>query len=174
MTFPDSRRSSHGDHLACTDLEDYASARTTPKGEPMEHSAYGMRIDTPLDMDEADAAIRSALANEGFGVLTEIDVAATLKAKIGVERPPYRILGACNPALAHRALEHDEQIGLLLPCNVTLWATANGTAVSIIDPTVMLGVAGEAPEMARLAEDALVRLERAISTLPSVSSIGRQ
>jgi uncharacterized protein (DUF302 family) len=135
----------------------------------MEHSAYGMSIDTPFGIDEADAAVRSALAEEGFGVLTEIDVAATLKAKIGVDRPPYRILGACNPALAHQALEHDEQIGLLLPCNVTLSATENGTAVSIVDPTVMLGVAGESPEMAHLAQDARARLERALATLPTVA-----
>ncbi|HSJ70541.1 MAG TPA: DUF302 domain-containing protein [Acidimicrobiia bacterium] len=135
----------------------------------MEHSAYGMSIDTPLDMDEADAAVRSALAEEGFGVLTEIDVAATLKAKIGVDRPPYRILGACNPALAHKALEHDEQIGLLLPCNVTLSATAEGTVVSIVDPTVMLAVAGESAEMAHLAQDARGRLERALATLPTAS-----
>jgi uncharacterized protein (DUF302 family) len=169
MTFPESRRSRQGEHLACTDLEDYASSRTTPKGEPMEHSAYGMSVDTPFDMDEADAAVRSALAEEGFGVLTEIDVAATLKAKIGVDRPPYRILGACNPALAHQALEYDEHIGLLLPCNVTLSATADGTAVSIVDPTVMLGVAGRSAEMAHLAEDARVRLERALATLPTVA-----
>lgn len=170
MTTPGPRRSGRGDHLACTDFEDYVGARTTPpKGDPMEHSTYGMSIDTPLDMDEADAAVRSALAEEGFGVLTEIDVAATLKAKIGVDRAPYRILGACNPALAHQALEHDEQIGLLLPCNVTLSATADGTAVSIVDPTVMLGVAGESAEMAHLAEDARARLERALASLPTLS-----
>ncbi len=135
----------------------------------MEHSTYGMSVATPLDMDEADAAVRSALAEEGFGVLTEIDVAATLKAKIDVDRSPYRILGACNPVLAHQALEHDEQIGLLLPCNVTLSATEEGTAVSIVDPTVMLGIAGESAEMARLAKEARTRLERALATLPTVS-----
>ena len=131
---------------------------------------YGMTTTTDLPMDEAEARIRAALAEEGFGVLTEIDVAATLKAKLDIDRAPYKILGACNPTLAHQALEHDEQIGLLLPCNVTLSSTDAGTVVSIVDPKMMLGVAGPSDRMDALAADARARLERALSTLPAGSA----
>lgn len=127
---------------------------------PLEMSAI-----STLDMQGAEAAIRVALAEEGFGVLTEIDVASTLKEKIDVERPPFKILGACSPHLAHRALEHDEAIGLLLPCNVTLSQTSDGVRVSIVDPIVMLGVANEAGEMHELASEAKAKLKRALSSV---------
>ena len=125
----------------------------------------GMTLHTAMTIDEADAAVREALAAEGFGVLTEIDVAATLKQKIGVDRAPYRILGACNPVLAHRVLDHDASIGLLLPCNVTLSADDNGTLVSIVDPLVMLATAGESDEMAAFATEARDKLARALDAL---------
>ena len=79
---------------------------------------------TTLSMADAEAAVREGLASQGFGVLTEIDIAAALKAKIGVDRAPLKILGACNPTFAHKALELDESVSLLLPCNVVLAATA--------------------------------------------------
>jgi len=120
---------------------------------------------TSLEIDAAEAAITEALADEGFGILTEIDVAATLKQKIDVDRSPFKILGACNPHLAHRALDHDEAIGLLLPCNVTLAATAEGTRVSIVDPVNLLGLAGSTPEMVELANAARTQLERALATI---------
>ena len=129
---------------------------------------YGMSVATDLSMEDAEAAIRSALADEGFGVLTEIDVAATLKTKIDVDRPAYKILGACNPHLANQALNHDEAIGLLLPCNVVLSAKPAGTLVAAVDPKVMLGIAGDSPEMMELAGDARIKLERAIATLPAL------
>jgi uncharacterized protein (DUF302 family) len=163
-----------GDHLACSDLEDYVAGRQarehdadTAEEQPV--SDYGMTVTTSLPMDEAENSIRSALAEEGFGVLTEIDVAATLKAKIDVDRPAYKILGACNPMLANQALQHDESIGLLLPCNVTLSATEAGTVVAAVDPKVMLGIAGESPEMMQLAGEAREKLQRAIDTLPAAS-----
>lgn len=128
---------------------------------------YGMTRTTTLSMDDAEDHIATALAEEGFGILTEIDVAATLQAKIGVDRAPYKILGACNPVLANRALDHDEAIGLLLPCNVTLSATDDGTTVSIIDPRMMLAMTSESDELRELAGDAHARLDRALHTLPT-------
>lgn len=128
-------------------------------------SEYGMSIETGLSMEEAEARVRTALADEGFGVLTEIDVAATLKAKLDIDRPQYKILGACNPSLAHRALTVDESIGLLLPCNVTLSESADGTRVSIVDPVRMLGIAGDDDSMRELSSEARERLERALHAL---------
>jgi uncharacterized protein (DUF302 family) len=156
-----------GEHLACTDMEDYVqgAAGAPREGAAMDHTTYGMSITTSLSLEDAEAAIRSALSEEGFGVLTEIDVAATLRQKLGIERRPYRILGACNPVLANQALTHDEHIGLLLPCNVTVAESDDGTVVSVVDPQVMLGVAGDSDEMQRLAGDAKARLERALHTL---------
>ena len=124
-----------------------------------------MSVMSTLGMEDAEAAVREALAQQGFGVLTEIDVAATLKEKIDVDRPPFKILGACNPHLAHQALSHDEAIGLLLPCNVTIAQTDSGTRVSIVDPIVMLGVAGDAGEMHELATEAKTKLERALAAI---------
>ena len=93
-------------------------------------------IQTTLDapIGEAEADVRAALAEQGFGVLTEIDVAATLHAKLGVERPPLKILGACNPHFAHEALQIDPSVALVLPCNVVLETNEVGTLVSVVDP----------------------------------------
>lgn len=161
-----------GDHLVCSDLEDYVVGRQARDDNPESAeenpvSDYGMTVTTSLSMGDAEAEIRSALTDEGFGVLTEIDVAATLKAKLDVDRAAYKILGACNPQLANQALQHDEAIGLLLPCNVTLSDTGAGTVVSAVDPKVMLGIAGESPEMMQLASEARAKLQRAIDTLPA-------
>lgn len=109
--------------------------------------------------------VTAALKTEGFGVLTEIDVSTTLKKKIGVDFPPYRILGACNPLLAHQALSLDPEVGLLLPCNVTVRQTESGaTAVAIIDPLVMLGVVTN-PAIQPIADEARARLQRVVDTL---------
>lgn len=94
-------------------------------------------VTTSLSMSDAETAIRAALAENGFGVLTEIDVAATLKAKLDIERSPMKILGACNPGFAHRALEIDPSVSLLLPCNVVLSELPDGTVrVAAVDPRI--------------------------------------
>jgi uncharacterized protein (DUF302 family) len=123
-----------------------------------------IEVTTSLSMSEAEAAVRESLLAQGFGVLTEIDVAATLKSKIGVDRAPMKILGACNPQFAHRALELDASVSLLLPCNVVLAATEAGTRVSAVDPRALM----ESAEFTPLAEEAAERLTAAITALPSV------
>jgi uncharacterized protein (DUF302 family) len=117
---------------------------------------------TRLSMAAAEAAVREALAAQGFGVLTEIDLAATLKAKIGVERAPLKILGACNPTFANKALEIDASVSLLLPCNVVLEVTADGTKISAVDPREFM--TGE--EFQDLAADAADRLSAALAAVP--------
>jgi uncharacterized protein (DUF302 family) len=120
-------------------------------------------IDTIVQLTPADAeaAIRAALAEQGFGVLTEIDVAATLKAKLGVDRPPLKILGACNPNLAHRALELDPSVSLLLPCNVVIETVEGGTKVAAVDPLALM----DDPRFADLAAEAAARLQAAIDAI---------
>lgn len=117
---------------------------------------------TALSMADAEVAIREALATQGFGVLTEIDLAATLKAKLGVERAPLKILGACNPHLARRALELDESVSLLLPCNVVLTDTGHGTKISTVDPRDFM--TGE--DFQELASEAADRLAAALAVVP--------
>jgi uncharacterized protein (DUF302 family) len=113
----------------------------------------------PLPMDEAEARLRPALAEQGFGVLTEIDVAATLKAKLDIDRSPLKILGACNPTLSHAALELDPSAALFMPCNVVLEpADDGGTLVRAVDPATIMPDA----RMADLAADATVRLRAAL------------
>jgi len=123
----------------------------------------GIEITTTLDMATAEAAVRAALQDQGFGVLTEIDVAATLKVKIGVERAPLKILGACNPQFAHRALELDETVSLLLPCNVVLAATDHGTRITAVDPRQLM----DDPAFKELADDAAARLTAALHAVPA-------
>ena len=127
---------------------------------------YGFRKTLRATVDEADARVREELKKEGFGILTEIDVKATLKQKLDVDFKPYKILGACNPPLAHRALGEDIDIGLLLPCNVVVYAgEEEGTAVvSVMDPVKQLGVAGR-EDMLPLAHDVQERLKRVVDEL---------
>jgi len=117
-----------------------------------------------LPYEEAVQKTRAALKNEGFGVVSEIDVKATLKEKIGVEFRKYVILGACNPNIAHRALEAEPLVGLMMPCNVVVFETDTGTVVSAVDPETAMRVAG-APALAELAADAKARLQRVIRSL---------
>lgn len=113
----------------------------------------------PLPLDQAEAVVRAALADNGFGVLTEIDVAATLKAKLDVDRPALKILGACNPKLANHALELDPTAALVLPCNVVLEpAQGGGTRVSAVDPRQLM----PEPAFTELAETAAGKLTAAL------------
>lgn len=128
-------------------------------------SSYTFAAALPEPIAEVRARVEPALKSEGFGVLTEIDVAATLKAKLGHDRAPYLILGACNPHLAERALEIDPSIGALLPCNVVLRESdERGTIVEIVDPEVALGIVGSA-QLTPLAAEAAERLRRVLDTL---------
>ena len=126
--------------------------------------SYGTTIALDIPFAEAVSRTRDALAGQGFGILTEIDVQATMKAKLGVDRAPYLILGACNPPLAHRALEADPSVGALLPCNVVLREEGPETIVEALDPMAALGIA-DAPGVRAVAEEAKARLTRAIATL---------
>ncbi len=124
---------------------------------------FGKTVEMPYD--KAIERATEALAKEGFGVLTEIDVAATLKKKLGKEIPPYKILGACNPQFAHRALEAEPQIGALLPCNVVVRVDAGGkTIVEIMDPRAVLQLV-DRPEIAAIAGEVRTRLERVLASL---------
>ncbi|HTT69088.1 MAG TPA: DUF302 domain-containing protein [Gemmatimonadales bacterium] len=127
---------------------------------------YGIEAEVPVGYERAVALTRDALAGQGFGVLTEIDVRATLKQKLGAEFRPYVILGACNPPLAHRALHSELAIGLLLPCNVIVHAGDRpGTSVvAALDPVVQLGVTGRA-DLKPLAAEVRDRLEKALESL---------
>jgi uncharacterized protein (DUF302 family) len=121
---------------------------------------YARTLDAPPE--EAEARVREALSEEGFGVLTEIDVEATFKKKLDVDFRPYKILGACNPPAAHRALEAEDKIGTLLPCNVIVQETEDGrTEIAAVDPVVsMQAVENEA--LHAIAEDIRARLRTVI------------
>lgn len=126
---------------------------------------YGFSVDSPLPMAQAEARVRELLRAEGFGVLTEIDVKSTLQEKLGIDFRPYKILGACNPPLAHRALEAEPGIGLLLPCNVVVEAgAAGGSRVSFLDPERALGLVGNR-DLEPIAADAARRLRRVADKL---------
>jgi uncharacterized protein (DUF302 family) len=130
----------------------------------MKQTRYGMVVTTNRSLEEAEAAIRESLASEGFGILTEIDVAATLKQKLDVDRPPYKILGACNPALANRGLEAEEDLGLLLPCNVVVYTKGEETVVAALEPQLMAEVTDN-PALQDVAVEARGRLQKALARL---------
>ncbi len=125
----------------------------------------GIHLELAMPYDKAIEKATQALKAEGFGVLTEIDVKATLKKKLDVDFRRYVILGACNPPLAHRALRADLDVGLLLPCNVVVYETdENHSVVGLIDPIAMLGVL-PSPELGPVADEARARLERVAKSL---------
>jgi len=128
-------------------------------------SGYGMETTLQgVSMDEAVESVTAALAEQGFGVLTTIDVQATLKKKIDVDVRPYRILGACNPTLAHQALSTDADIGLLLPCNVVVEAVEGGMRILMIDPEAMFSVV-DRDDLAPLVDSVKNKLQAALATL---------
>src|SRR5918996_4320155 len=126
---------------------------------------YAIACVTPLPYEQAEQQVRAELSKEGFGVLTEIDVAATLKLKLGVDMAPYKILGACAPQLAHQGLQAEPAIGLLLPCNVVVREHAGQILVEALDPVAQLSVADN-ERLEPLAQEARARLERVIDALP--------
>lgn len=127
-------------------------------------TGYATRTLLDLPYEQAIEKVTSALKEEGFGVLTEIDVQATLKQKLDVDFRKYMILGACNPSLAHEALKVENEIGLLLPCNVIVYEDDGKSVVSIVDPVSMFGVVKN-PDLDSVAEEARARLQRVIKSL---------
>lgn len=126
--------------------------------------SYGFKKKVDGSIDDVEVRVEEALATEGFGVLTRIDVAGTLKKKLDVDFREYRILGACNPALAHQALTAEQDIGLLLPCNVVVYTDdePGRCTVSVLDPVQQLAVSGRA-NLGPLAEEVRDRMERALT-----------
>lgn len=127
-------------------------------------STYARTINLTIDYEEAVERVKEAFAAQGFGTLTEIDVRATLAAKLGVEMERYVILGACNPVLAHRALEVTRDIGLLLPCNVVVRQRGPGVVVQALDPAIIASVP-ELPELESVATEAGQRIQAALDAL---------
>jgi len=132
--------------------------------ETTEQHRYGIRRRVSLPYDEAVHRVREALKAQGFGVLTEIDVKATLKAKLDVDIEPYLILGACNPSLAHRALAAEPEVGLLLPCNVVVREGEGGTVIEAMDPEAAMSLVAN-PAVHEVAVEAKQRVTRALNAL---------
>jgi uncharacterized protein (DUF302 family) len=129
------------------------------------NSKYGFGNTVGIGFNDAVARVTQALQSEGFGVLTDIDVAATMKKKLGQDMPPYRILGACNPPLAHRAIQAEPAIGLLLPCNVVVREDEHGAVhVEFMDPTPVLEMV-ENPKVGPIASEVRERLQRVMAAV---------
>jgi uncharacterized protein (DUF302 family) len=140
----------------------------------MEQSTYGLSVSLSIPFDVALTRATEALKNEGFGVLTTIDVQQTLKTKLNRDFRKYVILGACNPALADRALHAELEIGLLLPCNVVVYETDDGhSVVAAMAPLVALGVVGAGTALQEVATEADQRLRRALAALEKDAPAGR-
>ncbi len=129
----------------------------------MKDSPIAFQTTSALSFDEAVSRVRAALAAEGFGVLTEIDVQATLKKRLDVDREPYLILGACHPPSAHRALTAVPEVGVLLPCNVTVSVEGGTTVVRAMDPAAVMGLVS-APELAAVGQEIGARLRRVVDS----------
>lgn len=134
---------------------------------------YGRTIELDLSYEDAVPRVKEAFKQQGFGTLTEIDVRRTLKEKLGLDMEDYVILGACNPQLAHRALEIDRDIGLLLPCNVVVRRHDDRTLVQALDPSVMVSVPGR-PELQPIADEAGRRIDAALGALRKSGSFFRK
>jgi len=131
----------------------------------MATQTLGLAKTTALSYDQAIAKVTDELKKEGFGVLTEIDVKETLKKKLNVDFRPYKILGACNPTLAHQALEKEVELGMFLPCNVIVYRADDGrTVVSAVDPKIALGRLNR-PQLEPIAEEVAARLKRVIAAI---------
>ena len=130
---------------------------------------YGTTVVLDRPFDDVVAAVRVALSDQGFGVLTEIDVQATMKSKLDADLPPYLILGACNPPLAYRALQAEPSVGLLLPCNVIIRQTDQGTVVEAIDPMTMVSISGN-PALQPIVDEVAGRLNAALAALAAVAA----
>jgi len=122
---------------------------------------YAFEITTRRGFEDAIARVTELLAGEGFGVLTEIDVKATFKKKLDLEYRPYKILGACNPPFAQRALAAEPHVGVLLPCNVVVWDEGDHRVVAAMEPRVMSAIV-ESPEIKMVAAEASARLHRVL------------
>jgi uncharacterized protein (DUF302 family) len=125
---------------------------------------YGKSVNLSLDFSDAVARVKAAFAAQGFGTLTEIDVQATLETKIGAHIEPYLILGACNPQLAHQALEVTRDVGLLLPCNVVIRQHDGGVMVQALDPSLIATLPGD-PALQPIADEAARRIDAALDSL---------
>lgn len=125
---------------------------------------YGLSKKVNTDFESTIEKVTDELKKEGFGVLTTIDVKETLKKKLDVDFKKYTILGACNPPIAHKALQMDEELGLLLPCNVIVYEKDNATQVSVFDPMVMTNIVDN-PEMKNVAQEVRGRLERVLEAV---------
>ncbi|VEB36714.1 Uncharacterized conserved protein [Legionella sainthelensi] len=129
------------------------------------NNSYGFGKTVPYSFDKTIEQVTNELKKEGFGILTEIDVSATMKSKLNQEIPPYRILGACNPQLAHRALQVDPSIGLLLPCNVVVRQDERGKVhVEFMDPDAVLELVNK-PEIKPIAQEVKSRLQRVLQEI---------
>jgi uncharacterized protein (DUF302 family) len=132
-------------------------------------TGYTLTRTTPLPFGEAVEHVRAELKAEGFGVLCEIDVQATMREKLGVEGDPYLILGACNPPLAHQALQAEPDLGVLLPCNVVVYEREGETQISAIDPERMLSIVGN-DQLAPVAAEIKARLDAVVERASNASA----